>query len=179
MYCLEVSFLLSKYLEIFFLFSFCLISLCLENIFFMISILSEFVEFCLFCFLFWFCSTPWRVEKKCVFHCYWVVCSINTDSILSVNVSLSPSISVLIICLRFDLSVVERGVGAFSSCNCGFIQVLLLFYHCCFTFCSSYCLLYINVGSFGGLILCHYIICLSVSGNSLSSELYFIWCFCG
>lgn len=33
-----------------------------------------------------------------------------------------------------------------------------------------YCLLYINVGSFGGLILCHYIICLSVSGNSLSSE---------
>lgn len=48
MYCLEVSFLLSRYLEIFFLFSFCLISLCLENIFFMISILSGLLSFCLF-----------------------------------------------------------------------------------------------------------------------------------
>lgn len=38
-------FLLSKYLEIFFLFSFCLISLCLENIFFMISILSGLLSF--------------------------------------------------------------------------------------------------------------------------------------
>jgi len=54
MYCLEISFLLFKCLETFFLFSFCFISLCLENILFMISILSGLLSFWFICFCFVF-----------------------------------------------------------------------------------------------------------------------------